>query len=71
MAEIRFEVPNDDDDLQVLDAYCSATGESRTNIMRGLLKTWSTNKLHEATLIMRVTGRNPNRSDTNSDKAGK
>ena len=63
MAEVRFEVPNDDDDLQVLDAFCSATGESRTTVMRNLLKVWSTNKLKEATLILRVTGRNPNRSE--------
>jgi hypothetical protein len=72
MAELRIEIPNDDDDLQVLDAYCSANPQkNRTSVMRDLLKVWSQNKLHEATLIMRVTGGNPTRSESDSDRIGK
>lgn len=57
MAEIRVEVP--DEHLAVLDAYCSATSESRTDVIKGLLAGWSKQKFHEATLILRVAGRNP------------
>ncbi len=57
MAEIRVEVPNDE--LSVLDGYCSATGETRTEVIRELLSAWSERKLHEATVILRVAGRNP------------
>jgi hypothetical protein len=71
MAELRIEIPNDDDDLQVLDAYCSAhPDKNRTGVIRELLKAWSQNKLHEATLIMRVTGGNPTRSESDSDRTG-
>lgn len=61
MAEIRVEVP--DDELAVLDGYCSATGTGRTAIIRALVKEWSDRKLHEATLILRVAGRNPTVSE--------
>lgn len=57
MAEIRVEVP--DEHLAVLDAYCSASSESRTDVIKHLLLQWSTQKFHEATLILRVAGRNP------------
>ena len=36
MCEIRFELPAAD--VSVLDGYCSATGKSRTDIMRAILK---------------------------------
>lgn len=62
MPEIRLEVP--DSDVAVLDGYCSATGKHRTEIIRSLLSEWSKSKLHEATLILRVAGRNPSSSDT-------
>ena len=61
MCEIRFELPAAD--VSVLDGYCSATGKSRTDIMRAILKDWSEKKLHEATLICRVAGVNPVSSD--------
>lgn len=68
MAEIRVEVP--DEHLAVLeavlDAYCSASSESRTDVIKQLLAVWSKQKFHEATLILRVAGRNPTplRSDS-------
>ena len=39
MAEIRVEVP--DEHLAVLDGYCSATSESRTDVIKELLAEWS------------------------------
>jgi hypothetical protein len=61
MCEIRFELPAAD--VSVLDGYCSATGKSRTDIMRAILKDWSEKKLREATLICRVAGVNPAASE--------
>ena len=55
--EIRFEL--DADETSVLDGYCQATGKSRGEVMRGLLRDWSADRLHEATLICRVAGVNP------------
>ena len=57
MAEIRVEVPNEE--LAVLDGYCSATSVGRTDVIRELLAQWSERKLHEATIILRVAGRTP------------
>jgi hypothetical protein len=61
-AEIRFET--DAIDLAVLDGYCAATGKSRTDVIRTLLREWSENKHREASLIMRVAGSNPNLSES-------
>lgn len=69
MAEIRVEVPNDE--LAVLDGYCSATSESRTDVIRELLAAWSEKKLHEATVILRVAGRNPVGSESGRSPVGK
>lgn len=55
--EISFEVERDD--CAVLDGYCSARLVSRTVVMRRILKEWSDQKLHEATLICRTSGVNP------------
>lgn len=68
MAEIRVEVPNDE--LAVLDGYCSATSESRTDVIRALLQQWSGRKLHEATIILRVAGGNPTRSESDRSVTG-
>lgn len=68
MAEIRVEVP--DEHLAVLDAYCSATSESRTDVIKGLLAGWSKQKFHEATLILRVAGRNPTGLESGRSQAG-
>ena len=68
MAEIRVEVPNDE--LAVLDGYCSATSASRTDIIRGLLREWSDRKFHEATVILRVAGRTPTLSESDRSPTG-
>ena len=69
MAEIRVEIPNDE--LAVLDGYCSATGGSRTDVMRELLAAWAERKLHEATIILRVAGRTPIGSESGRSGTGK
>lgn len=56
-AELRVELPADE--LAVLDGHCQATGRSRTEVLRGLLREWSERELHRATVIVRVAGRNP------------
>lgn len=55
--EISFEVERED--CAVLDGYCSARSVSRTVVLRRILKEWSEQKLHEATLICRTSGVNP------------
>ena len=63
VTEIRVELPAHE--CSVLDGYVQATGKTRTQVMRDLLRDWSDAKLHEATLILRVAGRNPGTSETN------
>jgi len=55
--EIRFEL--DAHEVSVLDGYCQATGKSRGEVLRGLLRDWSADQLHVATLICRTAGVNP------------
>jgi len=59
--EIRIELPTAA--LAVLDGYCSANGNNRTEVIRGLVESWSAARLHEATVICRVAGVNPWPSD--------
>ena len=61
VTELRIELPAAE--LAVLDGYCSATDKHRTAVMREILRQWSERKLHEATLIVRVAGRNPTAPD--------
>ena len=61
MPEIRFEAG--DQDVAVLDWYCSARGKCRTEVIKQILAEWSQAKLHEATLIVRVAGINPTISE--------
>jgi hypothetical protein len=68
MPEVRFELPAEE--LAVLDGYCSATGKARTDVMRRLLATWAENKLHEATIVLRVAGRNPTRAESGRSNDG-
>lgn len=56
-SELRLDVPKDD--LSVLDGYCSATGKSRSEVIRSLLAQWSADKKNEAIMICRVAGCNP------------
>lgn len=69
MAEVRVEIPNDE--LAVLDGYCSATSESRTDVIRDLLADWSKRKFHEATVILRVAGANPVGSECDRSQDGR
>lgn len=55
--EIRVEV--DAVEVCVMDGYCQASGRNRTDVIRELLAKWSAEKLHESTLICRVSGCNP------------
>lgn len=55
--EVRFEVQREE--VAVLDGYCQGTGQDRTRVMRRILREWSESKLHEATVVLRVAGRNP------------
>lgn len=68
MCEVRFEAPTAE--VSVLDGYCSATGKSRTDVMRLILREWSSAKLREATLICRVAVVNPSLSDSCRSEAG-
>jgi hypothetical protein len=62
MAEIRFEI--DAEDIAVIDGYCSATGKCRTETIKAILHDWSSRKLNEATLILRVAGVTPTLSES-------
>jgi DNA integrity scanning protein DisA with diadenylate cyclase activity len=55
--ELRVELPREE--VSVLDGYCQGTGQDRTKVLRRILREWSDAKLHEATLVLRVAGRNP------------
>lgn len=59
--EIRFELPPGD--LAVLDGYCNGTGKDRTKVLKEIIALWSAEKLHVATVICRVAGRNPFESE--------
>jgi len=59
--EIRFELPVSD--LSVIDGYCNGTGKDRTKVLKEIIAAWSAEKLHVATVICRVAGRNPFESD--------
>ena len=61
MPEIRFEAG--DQDVAVLDGYCSARGKCRTEFIKQILAELSQAKLHEATLIVLVAGINPTISE--------
>jgi len=63
MPEIRFEAA--DQDVAVLDGYCSARGKCRNEVIKQILAEWSQAKLHEATLIVRVAGLNPTKPEDN------
>lgn len=57
MPEIRVESPRNV--VDVLDAYCIATGRHRTDVVNEVLGKWAEEKKHEATIICRVAGCNP------------
>lgn len=57
MPEIRFDM--DSDDLSILDGYVSASGSSRTEVIKELVRKWSADKLHESIVICRLARVNP------------
>jgi len=61
MPEIRFEA--DADTVAVIDGYCSATGKCRTEFINPLLKQRARQKLHEASVVLRVAAGNPGRPE--------
>jgi len=65
--EIRIELPAHE--CSVLDGYVQATGKTRTQVLRDVLRAWSDAKLHEATFICRVAGRNPTHPDNSRDES--
>lgn len=64
--ELRLELPADE--VAVLDGYTQATGKTRTQVMRDILKLWSDAKFHEANVILRVAGRNPGTSGSDRNE---
>lgn len=69
MPEIRVEIP--DDEMAVLDGYCSARGKGRTDVIRGLAKDWTGEKRHEAIVICRTAGINPMGPESDRSPSGK
>ena len=61
MPEIRFEA--EAETVAVIDGYCSATGKCRAEFINLLLKQWAKQKLHEASVVMRVAGGNPTKPE--------
>jgi len=45
--------------VDVLDAFCSARRITRTELVNRILTKWAADRLHEATLLERVTRGNP------------
>ena len=56
-SEISFELPAEE--VAVLDGYCSAKNIKRKAVLRKLLKEWSDEQLHVATIVCRVAGVKP------------
>ncbi len=69
MPEIRIELP--DDEVRVLDGFCSGTGKGRTDVIRSILRDWSAAELNKAMMICRVSGINPMASECDRSAAGK
>lgn len=66
--EIRAEVPSDE--LAVIDAHCQATGKSRTDIVRTLIREFSECEIHRATMVLRAVRINPLASEPNRNGSG-
>ena len=57
VTEISFELPADE--VAVLDGYRQPRGETRTTVLRQILREWSEQRHREAVSICRVAGNNP------------
>lgn len=55
--ELRGQCPREI--VDVLDAICVARRINRTDLVNRILKVWASDRLHESTLIQRVTRGNP------------
>lgn len=64
---VELRVQLNEDELSVIDGYCSGTGQDRTKVVRRILREWSEAKLHEATVVLRVAKRNPTVSASGRD----
>ena len=62
-AEVRFEV--EAYELATIDAYCTATGKCRTEVIKSILSDWSDKKLHESSVISTRTKDYPELSEFN------
>lgn len=68
VTEISFELPADE--VAVLDGYRQAHGESRTTVLRQILREWSEQRHREAVSICRVAGNNPTTPGTDRHRSG-
>lgn len=59
--ELRGEVPRDL--IDVIDAVAMARGCTRMEMVQQVLHAWACDRVHESTLIQRVTRGNPPLSD--------
>ena len=64
MAVTELRVDVDETDMAVLGGYVMATGTSKAEVIRKLLKQWSDSKMHEAIVICRMTRVNPLATET-------
>ena len=64
--EISFEVPAEE--AAVIDGYCIAKGIKRTQVMRQLLKEWSIEQHHVASVICRGAGCKPGAAGANRNE---
>lgn len=64
--ELREEIPRDL--VDVIDAVSAARGTSRRQMVIDVLHAWASERVHEATVIMRVTRGNPPLAE--SDRKG-
>ena len=60
--EIRLEMPRDE--IAVLDGFVNATGDSRAEVIRGILGEWSAKQRRIAISVCRTAGINPRDADT-------
>ena len=59
--EIRLEMPRDE--IAVLDGFVNATGDSRAEVIRGILGEWSAKQRRIAISVCRTAGINPRDAD--------
>ena len=64
--EIRFQAPRELAD--VADAYAIAHRKTRTEVLLEVMRNWAEHQVHVASVISRVTRRNPKGVD--SDRSG-